>query len=83
MIQTRCWVAAIAATQPCMLANPNQTAETYGLLVSGREFVFVKLTNQHPPIYSVSPAFSIMPPSQQIETVLQILKYLGHLLTCP
>ncbi len=66
-----------------MLANPNQTAETYGLLVSGREFVFVKLTNQHPPIYSVSPAFSIMPPSQQIETVLQILKYLGHLLTCP
>ena len=71
-------MVALPQAIACMLANPNSTAETYGLLISGREFVFVKLTHQDPPIYSISQAFSIMPPSQQIGTVLQLLKHLGH-----
>lgn len=76
-------MVALPQAIACMLANPNSTPETYGLLVSGREFVFVKLTHQDPPIYSISQAFSIMPPSQQIGTVLQLLKHLEHQLKTP
>jgi hypothetical protein len=73
-------MVALPQALACMLANPNPTPETYGLLVSGREFAFVKLTHQSPPVYSVSQSFSIMPPAQDLGTVLQMLKYLGRLL---
>jgi hypothetical protein len=94
VVQNRLWILVIESKRTrfdvmvalpqalaCMLANPNATPETYGLLVSGREFVFVKLTHQNPPTYSVSKSFSIMPPAQDLDTVLQFLKYLGQLLT--
>jgi hypothetical protein len=42
-----------------MLTAPNQELPVYGLLVNGREFVFVKLEYQQTPIYARSFALSI------------------------
>jgi hypothetical protein len=89
VIQNQLWVLVIESKRTgfdvmvalpqalaCMLASPHP--QTYGLLVSGREFVFVKLNSSAQPTYSISQAFSIIPPAQQIGTVLQLLKQLAH-----
>ncbi|MCU0567085.1 MAG: restriction endonuclease subunit R [Oculatellaceae cyanobacterium Prado106] len=98
IVQKKLWILVIESKQTgfdvmvalpqalaCMLANPNATEQTYGLLVSGREFVFVKLNHAQPnqpsqPTYSISQAFSIIPPVSQIGTVLQHLKQLAQML---
>jgi hypothetical protein len=92
VVQKQLWILVIEAKRTrfdvmvalpqalaCMLASPN--SQTYGLLISGREFVFVKLTQHNPPQYTLSKAFSILPPAQDLPTILQILKYLARLLS--
>lgn len=62
-----------------MLDDPKR--ETLGLLVNGREFVFVKLTQQDTPQYSLSKAFSILTPEQDLYDVLHLLKHIGGLIS--
>jgi hypothetical protein len=54
---------------------------TLGLLVNGRELVFVKLTQQDTPQYSLSKAFSILTPEQDLYDVLHLLKHIGGLIS--
>ncbi|NET10103.1 MAG: type I restriction endonuclease subunit R [Symploca sp. SIO2B6] len=60
-----------------MLGNPNQNTPVYGLLVNGREFVFIKFVNNfnqnHHPVYSRSYALSIER-NGDLKQVLETLK---------
>jgi hypothetical protein len=64
-----------------MLNGSKHKQPNFGLLVNGREFVFVKLTQQGQPQYSVSQAFSIFKPEHDLYEVLHLLKYIGELIS--
>jgi hypothetical protein len=63
-----------------MLDDPKRSQATFGLLLNGREFVFVKLTQIGTPLYSLSKAFSILTPEQELYQVLHLLKHIGGLM---
>lgn len=63
-----------------MLDDPKRDRPTFGLLVNGREFVFVKLIKEDTPQYSLSRAFSILKPEHDLYEVLHLLKYIGQLI---
>lgn len=61
-----------------MLNSPNREKPTFGLLVNGREFVFMKLVQQEGIKYSRSYALSIEKDGE-CEQVLSVLKRVGGL----
>ncbi|MEH2235281.1 type I restriction endonuclease [Nostoc sp.] len=92
VIQKRFWVLVIESKSSkfdvmtalpqaltYMLARPNLAQPTFGLLINGREFVFVKLIQQEYPWYARSYALSIERDSE-LNQVLSILKRLGELI---
>jgi len=92
VIQKRFWVLVIESKSSkfdvmialpqalaYMLARPNPAQPTFGLLINGREFVFVKLIQQEHPWYARSDALSIERDSE-LHQVLSILKRLGGLI---
>ncbi|MHC5737290.1 type I restriction endonuclease subunit R [Nostoc sp.] len=92
VIQKRFWVfviesksskfdvmTALPQALAYMLDRPNPTQPTFGLLINGREFVFVKLIQQEHPCYARSDALSIERDSE-LHQVLTILKRLGELI---
>ncbi|AFY34383.1 hypothetical protein [Calothrix sp. PCC 7507] len=62
-----------------MLDTPNIEQPTFGLLVNGREFVFVKLVQQEKPKYARSYALSIERDAE-FQQVLSVLKCLSQLI---
>ncbi|MEQ9001152.1 MAG: hypothetical protein RID53_32220 [Coleofasciculus sp. B1-GNL1-01] len=60
-----------------MLANPEQTQPTYGLLCSGDSFSFLKLQSQPTAVYGLSNHFNILNDGD-LATVLQILRKIGQ-----
>jgi predicted type IV restriction endonuclease len=64
-----------------MLDHSKRDRPTFGLLVNGREFVFVKLIKEGTPKYSLSKAFSILKPEHDLYDVLYILKHIGGLIS--
>ncbi|ARV60479.1 type I restriction endonuclease subunit R [Nostocales cyanobacterium HT-58-2] len=62
-----------------MLDTPNIEQPTFGLLVNGREFVFVKLVQQEKPKYARSYALSIERDAE-FQQVLNVLKRIGQLI---
>ena len=62
-----------------MLARPNTTQPTFGLLINGRECVFVKLIQQEHSWYARSYALSIERDSE-LHQVFSILKRVGELI---
>ena len=58
-----------------MLSSPEKSQPTYGFLVNGREFVFVKLSHKPDPIYDRSFALSIER-GDELAQVLGVLKYI-------
>lgn len=60
-----------------MLNNPNFVQETFGLMTNGREFVFVKLTQQETPKYGYTKAFDLQTRENELYSVLSILKRLS------
>ncbi|MBD2243624.1 type I restriction endonuclease [Nostoc sp. FACHB-888] len=92
VIQKRFWVLVIESKSSkfdvmtalpqalaYMLDRPNPVQPTFGLLINGREFVFVKLIQQEHPWYTRSYALSIERDSE-LHQVLSILKRLGELI---
>lgn len=63
-----------------MLDNPLPELQTFGLLVNGREFVFLKLIHQEKPQYIRSYALSIER-DNEIQHILSILKHVGQLIS--
>ncbi|BAZ29381.1 hypothetical protein NIES4074_18260 [Cylindrospermum sp. NIES-4074] len=93
VIQKRLWVIVIESKSTkfdvtialpqalaYMLANPNPINPTFGLIVNGREFIFVKLNQQKQPQYARSYALSIERDSELYQ-VLSVLKRLGQLIS--
>ena len=60
-----------------MLANPEQTKPTFGLLCSGESFIFLKLQLQPTAVYGLSKHFNILNDGD-LATVLQILRQIGQ-----
>jgi len=64
-----------------MIASSNQKSkELFGMITNGREFRFIKLTQEPSPTYTLSRIFSLSETENQLYEVLQILKSLGQLL---
>lgn len=91
VIQKRFWVLVIEAKSTkfdvlmalpqalaYMLNDPNPNQPTFGLIVNGREFVFIKLIQQNQPQYARSYALSIER-ENELYQVLSVLKRLGQL----
>jgi hypothetical protein len=91
VIQKRFWVLVIEAKSTkfdvlialpqaltYMLDNPNPNQPNFGLLVNGREFVFIKLIKQNQPQYARSYALSIER-EDELYQVLSVLKRLSQL----
>lgn len=68
-------VSALPQAIAYMLDAPDKSRPVYGLLVNGREFVFVKLSYQPEPVYARSFALSIER-DDELERVLAILQHL-------
>lgn len=94
IVQKRLWVLVIESKRlgldvmvalpqalAYMLTAPLSPHPTFALLANGREFVFVQLTRHNPPEYSISRAYSTLYPTADLGEVLQILKYLGQVIT--
>ncbi|QLE59075.1 type I restriction endonuclease [Nostoc sp. TCL26-01] len=92
VIQKRLWVLVIESKSTkfdvltalpqalaYMLDTPNIEQPTFGLLVNGREFVFVKLVQQEQPKYSRSYALSIER-DEEFQQVLSVLKRISQLI---
>lgn len=60
-----------------MLGNAEITKPTFGMIVNGNEFLFLKVTRQPTVEYANSRLFSLVNPNNEVYAVLQILKRLG------
>ncbi len=63
----------------CMLATPSHDQPTYGLLMNGANFMFVKLIKGETSEYAFSRWFSMFNPGNDLYDVLRVLKRLGQL----
>ncbi|WP_445305849.1 restriction endonuclease subunit R [Microcoleus sp. w1-18aA5] len=62
-----------------MLANLSTDRSTYGLLMNGADFLFVKLVKRETAQYAFSRKFYLFNPGNDLYSVLSILKRLGQL----
>ena len=62
-----------------MLGSVTGDRPTYGLLMNGADFLFVKLVKGETPQYAFSRKFYLFNPGNDLYTVLSILKRLGEL----
>ncbi|WP_414578711.1 type I restriction endonuclease subunit R [Anabaena sp. CCY 9402-a] len=72
-------ISALPQALAYILDTPNAERPTFGLLVNGREFVFVKLVQSQKPKYARSDALSIEKPNE-IQQVLSVLKRFSELI---
>ncbi len=61
-----------------MLANPHPERPTFGLVMNGSNFIFLKLTKQDVPKYALSDEFTLLKRENELYKVLSILKNLGQ-----
>jgi hypothetical protein len=72
---------AIPQTLAYMLANPRVNAPCFGLVVNGSEFLFLKLqVIDSIPKYATSNLFSMLNQGNDLDRVLQILKYFQRMI---
>lgn len=64
-----------------MLANPHPKRPTYGLILNGSSFQFLKLINGETLQYAVSRIFDLFNPGNDLYHVLGVLKRLAQLAT--
>lgn len=93
VIQERIWVTVIEAKNSefsltkaipqalaYMLAQPNAEKPTFGIVLNGSEFLFIKMLYNDAPQYALSNTFSLLNRGNDLYSVLQILKRLGELI---
>ena len=69
---------ALPQTLAYLLANPQPNRPAYGLITNGSEFLFLKAQRSPTAQYATSRLFSLLNPSNDLATVLAILKHLTH-----
>jgi hypothetical protein len=62
-----------------MLADPHPNRPTYGLILNGSSFRFLKLVKGETPQYAVSRVFDLFNPDNDLYHVLRVLKRLAQL----
>ncbi|WP_375496675.1 type I restriction endonuclease [uncultured Nostoc sp.] len=62
-----------------MLANAGNDKPTYGFVINGREFQFIKLTKQGTPRYALSYTLSLNR-GDDLHTVVKVLKRIAYLI---
>jgi hypothetical protein len=60
-----------------MMAAPNQQDITFGMVTNGNHFAFIKLKRGESSEYDFSDTFSMLPQTNRLHDVLQILKRVG------
>lgn len=93
VIQRQLWVTVIEAKNSefsitkaipqalaYMLATPDSEKPTFGLILNGSEFLFLKLASYQTPQYTTSHLFSLLNRSNDLYAVLRVLKRLKNLL---
>ncbi|MBT9317516.1 type I restriction endonuclease [Leptothoe spongobia] len=71
---------AIPQTLAYMLAEPQSSSPTFGMVTNGSEFLFLKITHDTPPEYGTSDVFSMWNRGNNLYSVVQILKHFGQLI---
>jgi hypothetical protein len=74
---------AIPQALAYMLANPHPDRSTFGLVLNGSEFLFLKLVQGSVPIYATSDLFSMLNRGNDLHRVFQILKQLQAMIKIP
>jgi hypothetical protein len=72
--------AGLAQALAYMLSNPHPNKPSFGLLTNGKDFQFIKLTQQGTPQYSLSRSFDIRNPGNDLYVILSILKRFAQIL---
>ena len=71
-------MVALPQTLVYMVASPNLEKPVFGLMINGREAVFIKLSRENKAEYSLSKSFSISNPGNEFYDVLRGLKKIGQ-----
>lgn len=74
-------MVALPQTLTYMMASPNLEKPVFGLIVNGREAVFIKLTQEKIRQYSLSRAYSLSNPGNEFYDVLRGLRKISQILT--
>jgi hypothetical protein len=64
-----------------MLANPDPDRPTYGFILNGSNFRFLKLVKGERYQYAISRMFDLFNPGNDLYDVLRVLKRLAQLVT--
>ncbi|MEB3179600.1 MAG: type I restriction endonuclease [Nostocaceae cyanobacterium] len=93
VLQQQLWIAVIEAKRSdfavnkgipqalaYMLANPNSEKPSFGLVMNGSDFLFIKLTKQAQPTYALSDQFTLFKRENELYKVLSILKKIGQII---
>ncbi|MEH2180828.1 restriction endonuclease subunit R [Nostoc sp.] len=64
-----------------MLGNSYTDKPSFGMIVTGSEFIFIKLVKGNPPRYALSKGFLMRNPGNELYDVLRILKRLTQLMS--
>ena len=70
---------AIPQALTYLLSNPESEGSTFGMIMNGNEFLFLKATRHPVAEYANSRLFSLFNPGNELDLVLQILKQLGQI----
>jgi predicted type IV restriction endonuclease len=70
---------AIPQALTYLLSNPEGEGSTFGMIMNGNEFLFLKATRHPVAEYANSRLFSLFNPGNELDLVLQILKQLGQI----
>ncbi|MFZ1025893.1 MAG: type I restriction endonuclease [Limnoraphis robusta] len=73
-------MVALPQTLVYMMGSPNLEKPVFGLIINGREAVFIKLSRENQAEYSLSKSFSISNPGNEFYDVLRGLKKIGQML---
>ncbi|NJM69691.1 MAG: restriction endonuclease subunit R [Scytonema sp. RU_4_4] len=74
-------MTAIPQALAYMFSNPNPEQPTFGLVLNGSHFTFLKLTKQDTPKYALSDEFTLLKRENELYKVLSILKKLSQILS--
>lgn len=74
-------MVAVPQALSYMLNNPDPVRPSYGLVTNGNLFLFLKLVPEPQPRYAYSRLLSLVNPGNELQTVLQILKRLGKVVS--
>jgi predicted type IV restriction endonuclease len=70
---------AIPQALTYLLSNPEGEGSTFGMIMNGNEFLFLKASRHPVAEYANSRLFSLFNPGNELDLVLQILKQLGQI----